>query len=402
MSYLLLAIAVVVVFLIIQLIRVFELTGKLRNSDEYSIKEGPNRNRALGWALFGIGYFVFFIWLAVKYGPMMLPEAASAHGESIDLLFDINWVILITAFVITHIVLFYFVNVYYWRANRKADFITHNNKLELVWTVVPAIALAVIVIYGLRTWNEVTGDMTASDDAIKIELYAKQFDWTARYGGNDNNLGVANFNFINTSNPLGLINKSSIAIRLDELKAELNELEEDLTKAPKDGKKERAIKRKIQHRKDQVAAIYAMKRNIEVNGNGAYADDDKLVKLELHIPVNKPVNIQMRSQDVIHSALMPHFRAQMNCVPGMVTNFNFTPTITTEEMKKKTGNPDFEYILLCNKICGTAHYNMQMNIIVEPEEEYLAWYGEQKTFNDALMAAHPEYFEDNLADNQSK
>jgi heme/copper-type cytochrome/quinol oxidase subunit 2 len=175
-----------------------------------------------------------------------------------------------------------------------------------------------------------------------------------------------------------------------------------LTKAPKDGKKERAIKRKIQHRKDQVAAIYAMKRNIEVNGNGAYADDDKLVKLELHIPVNKPVNIQMRSQDVIHSALMPHFRAQMNCVPGMVTNFNFTPTITTEEMKKKTGNPDFEYILLCNKICGTAHYNMQMNIIVEPEEEYLAWYGEQKTFNDALMAAHPEYFEDNLADNQSK
>ena len=106
-----------------------------------------------------------------------------------------------------------------------------------MWTVVPAIALAVIVIYGLRTWNEVTGDMTASDDAIKIELYAKQFDWTARYGGNDNNLGVANFNFINTSNPLGLINKSSIAIRLDELKAELNELEEDLTKAPKDGKR---------------------------------------------------------------------------------------------------------------------------------------------------------------------
>jgi cytochrome c oxidase subunit 2 len=120
----------------------------------------------------------------------------------------------------------------------------------------------------------------------------------------------------------------------------------------------------------------------------------------------------MRSQDVLHSAYMPHFRAQMNCVPGMVTQFGFTPTVTTVDMRQ---NPDiidkvknintirtekskaltakgeaaldpytFDYLLLCNKICGTSHYNMQMKIIVETQEEYDAWMAEQKKFANSL------------------
>ena len=140
------------------------------------------------------------------------------------------------------------------------------------------------------------------------------------------------------------------------------------------------------------------------------AADDIIVK-ELHLPVGRKVNFKMRSQDVLHSAYMPHFRAQMNCVPGMITQFSFTPTITTAEMRQ---NPDvvdkvkringiraekaaqgldnsdpweFDYILLCNKICGKSHYNMQMKIIVETEEEYNAWIASQQTFGKSMASA---------------
>ncbi len=113
----------------------------------------------------------------------------------------------------------------------------------------------------------------------------------------------------------------------------------------------------------------------DVNGN-----DDKIVKAEFHLPVNKPVQFYFRAQDVIHSAYMPYFRAQMNCVPGMVTRFNFKPTKTTKEMREITGDEDFNYYLLCNKICGAAHYNMKMEIIVESEADYNAWLDEQNQF----------------------
>ena len=118
----------------------------------------------------------------------------------------------------------------------------------------------------------------------------------------------------------------------------------------------------------------------------------------------------MRSQDVLHSAYMPHFRAQMNCVPGMTTEFSFTPITTTADIRK---NPDvvdkvrrtnkiraeraangednsdpweYDYILLCNKICGKSHYNMQMKIIVETQEEYDAWMKTQQTFSQTMAS----------------
>ncbi|MEC8832949.1 MAG: cytochrome c oxidase subunit II, partial [Bacteroidota bacterium] len=187
-------------------------------------------------------------------------------------------------------------------------------------------------------------------DPLVVELYAQQFNWTARYAGDDNVLGDANVRLIdiNNANVLGL----------DE--------------------------------------------------SDPNAEDDIIVK-ELHLPVGRKVNFKMRSQDVLHSAYMPHFRAQMNCVPGMITQFSFTPTVTTEEMRlnpdivdkvKRTnalraewaaeGKPntdpwEFDYVLLCNKICGKSHYNMQMKIIVETEEEYNKWLAEQKTFKETVM-----------------
>jgi cytochrome c oxidase subunit 2 len=184
-----------------------------------------------------------------------------------------------------------------------------------------------------------------------VELYAQQFNWTARYGGGDNVLGGANVRMID-------INRANI-LGLDE--------------------------------------------------SDPYTNDDVIVK-ELHLPVGRKVNFKFRSQDVLHSAYMPHFRAQMNCVPGMITEFSFTPSITTENMRldpdvvdhvKRTNairaekaakgedNSDpweFDYILLCNKICGKSHYNMQMKIIVETEEEYNAWMESQQTFSQFMTS----------------
>ena len=122
----------------------------------------------------------------------------------------------------------------------------------------------------------------------------------------------------------------------------------------------------------------------------------------------------MRSQDVLHSAYMPHFRAQMNCVPGMVTQFSFTPTMTTSEMRntedmiEKVANINsirskkstqllaegktaldpytFDFLLLCNKICGASHYNMQMKIVVDSPEDYKKWLKEKVTVVQSVKA----------------
>ena len=104
------------------------------------------------------------------------------------------------------------------------------------------------------------------------------------------------------------------------------------------------------------------------------------MKGEFHLPVGREVEFVFRSRDVIHSAYMPHFRAQMNTVPGVPTRFKMTPTITTDSMRTVLDDPDFNYVLLCNKVCGAAHFNMQMKVVVESEEEYNAWLESQEEF----------------------
>ena len=254
---------------------------------------------------------------------------------------------------ITQFLLHYFAFKYKGEKGRKALFYADNDKLEFIWTVIPVIVLAGLIMYGLFTWTDIM-TINEDEDPIVVELYAQQFNWKARYAGEDNVLGKANVRLINLDN--------ANILGLDE--------------------------------------------------SDPNAQDD-IITTELHLPVGVPVLFKMRSQDVLHSAYMPHFRAQMNCVPGMITQFAFTPTVTTEEMRL---NPDiyekvrninkirvnkskelqakgeepldsyeFDYLLLCNKICGKSHYNMQMKIIVESEEDYKAWLQEQKLFKDSLV-----------------
>ena len=370
-------------FAIWQLVRVFEGTSKLKDDSSFVPTDAENSYQGKMMFVFMLGYFAFFAWLYVEYVPLLLPESASEHGVLLDQLLGFNFLIITIVFVVTHVFLFYFAYKYTFSKDRKAYFYTHSNKLELLWTTVPAVFLAVIIVYGLSAWIDITDE--APENSLTIELYPKQFDWTARYSGMDSTLGASNYNMISTFNPLGVITNGSVAQMQEELKADIVYYQEELEKATKGGIKDEELTESIAKRKRQlerVASFEGLSAASLVSG-----DDDILVKSEFYVPRGKSVEFIFRSRDVIHSAYMPHFRSQMNCVPGMTTTMNFIPTITTEEMRAKTNNPEFEYMLLCNKICGAAHYNMKMVIKVVEQEEYNKWISEQKTFNQSIQPA---------------
>ncbi|WP_299124632.1 cytochrome c oxidase subunit II [uncultured Tenacibaculum sp.] len=287
---------------------------------------------ALGFLAF---LYAMMIYCLIAMNVIMLPESASIEGEHDDNLFNITfWLIGIVQFGMQFLI-FFFTYKYRGNKDKKALFYADSHKLELLWTSIPAVTIVLLIGYGLWAWNNIMY-VGADENPIEIEVYSRQFDWQARYAGADNELGLGNVNFIKGINSMG------------------------------------------------------------VDMSDPKSQDDKKVT-ELVLPKGKKILFKFRSQDVLHSAYMPHFRAQMNCVPGMITQFAFTPKYTTEEMRQnseviakteginkirraKGEEPyEFNYLLLCNKICGASHYNMQMKITVVEEAEYKKWLSEQKT-----------------------
>lgn len=395
MTLLIVLVVVLGVMAVAQLARVYELTAKLRGKREEDITDSDNRmNARLMW-LFCVAYFGFFIWLLVRYNDRMLPVSASEHGVWTDQLLDVNWYILFIVFFITNILLFYFAGRYVYDRNRRALWQPHNNKLELLWTIVPAVVLIGIIIYGLTIWNRITSP--ASPDAMVVEVYAKQFDWTARYPGADGIMGATDYRLINDQNPLGIVTPASIATRLDELAAEREAILKDIAQneqvmPPAKLAESRKRVERIERTSARIIRLRTeMEQDIAMNKETspyAHGEDDIVVK-EFHLPIRKEVKMLIRSRDVIHSAYIPHLRAQMNAVPGMTTTFNMVPTITTDSMRTVMNDPAFEFILLCNKICGASHYNMQMALVVEPENAYNDWLAQQKPFQAAPEPAAP-------------
>ena len=322
MTNILIALVVLLVIVsLVQLTRVSELLAELKNEDVNEITDSDNKTQGFLYLAVGMGFIVFVIWQMFEWNHLLLPAAASIHGAKIDVLMQFTMTMILVVFFILTPMLFYF--AYRYRGNKKntAYFFAHNNKLELIWTVIPTIVLTGVIIFGLKTWDE-TMNVDTSEAKI-IEVYSEQFKWTARSSGEDNKLGNSNFKLVTAENAIGV----------------------DM--------------------QDQNSL------------------DDKLLR-EVHLVVGDPVLLKFRSRDVIHSAFLPHFRVQMNCVPGLITQFAFTPTKTTKQMKQEEGE-DFEYVLLCNKICGSAHYNMQMSFIVETQEEYDAWIASKKTLSEKLL-----------------
>jgi cytochrome c oxidase subunit 2 len=236
-----------------------------------------------------------------------------------------------------------------------------------------------VIIYGLSVWNKITA--APAPGTMEVEIYSKQFDWTFRYPGKDGKLGATDFRLINADNPLGIVTRNTITNRLAELHEEVDKAtaERDALAEvlPEDIKKKKS--EEIAHLNRLIERIMGlrtlMEQDVATNGDNStylHGADDKVTK-EFHLPVNTDVELIIRSQDVIHSAYLPHMRAQMNAVPGMATRMHLVPTITTDSMRTITGNPDFEYILLCNKVCGVSHYNMQSPLTVETAGAFKVW-----------------------------
>ncbi|NOQ70991.1 MAG: hypothetical protein GQ574_03255 [Crocinitomix sp.] len=400
MKFVVLVVIVLAVIAIAQIMRVYELSSKIRGNKEEDIDLRVNNINASLMLIFLIILFGSFFWMLAIYGNGTLPEPASVLGEKIHWLFNINWIIVIAIFLLCNGLLFIFAWKYSYHPDRKAHWFPHDNKLEMIWTVVPAAVLAVIIILGLMTWNEVTGK--PSDDAIVVELYAKQFDWTARYSGDDNKLGYADYKLVGTAedkntgttynNPFGLITDNSVHWRILGLNNEITEIEKNLRMESNDSvaysqaklNKMNAKVEKLERIRERVLDMFGM-FNDSID---AFAKDDFVTK-ELFMVKDQEYFFVLRSQDVLHSAYFPHFRAQMNCVPGQRTSLKITPKYTTAEFREKIGNPEFNYILMCNKICGVSHSNMKMAVIVGTQDEFEAWkVGPLSTpaINDSIIA----------------
>ena len=339
-----------------QIVKIFEVSNLGKKKDTSQIANYKD-NDLHGKLMFAFLVFIYLvtIYSFVSYTKVLLPESASEHGYTYDRLLVISFIVIFIVQTITQALLHYYTYKFRGIKGRKAQFITHNNKLELVWTVIPAIVLFVLILYGMSTWSDIM-NFDEDEDALVVELYAAQWNWKARYSGDDNVLGDANVRFLNDFDGRNIVGIDSS------------------------------------------------------DPNGL---DDIVVTNEFHLPVDRKVIFKIRSQDVLHSAYMPHFRAQMNCVPGMITEFSFTPTKTTADMRM---NPDvvdkvnrinkirydnsqeliakgeeplepyqFDYLLLCAKICGSSHYNMQMKIVVESEKDFNKWLNQQNTFSEIIQ-----------------
>jgi cytochrome c oxidase subunit 2 len=299
----------------------FLITFQIAKASEYvAVLRGLERARKQSNRINGFMLLAFLIlgligvyYCNVKLSGKILGEPASDHGVLIDRMLYITLAITFIVFLITQVALFWFSYKYQESDNRKPYYYPHNNKLEVIWTVIPAIVLTVLVGFGIFYWFKITGN--APKNAMVVEVVGKQFGWEFRYPGKDGILGKKYFKNISdaTNNPLG-------------------QLWDD-----------------------------------EANY------DDIYTTTEMHLVVNKPVKLVIGAKDVIHDVGLAHFRMKMDAVPGTPTTMWFTPTITTKQMKEKTGNPDFVYEISCDQMCGKGHYSMRGTIVVETQEEFDAW-----------------------------
>ncbi len=327
------AVIMLVFVVIFQIAKASEYVAILKG-EESSAKQANKINGFLMMVFLVLGLIGVYYCHQILKG-RLLGESSSVEGEKVDSMLYITIAVTGVVFLITHILLFWFSYKYQEKENRKAYFFPHNNRLEVLWTVVPAIVLSVLVVIGLRNWFIFTGE--APKESLVVEVTGKQFGWIFRYPGKDNTFGKKYFRNIDPAiNTLGL--------------------------------------------------IWADNKEMNQTADPA-AFDDLVMEQTMYIIKGRPVKLIIGSRDVIHDVGLPHFRMKMDAVPGIPTTLWFTPKFTTKEMQEKTGNASFQYEIACDQICGTGHYSMKGIIIVLTEQEYDAWAVTQKP---SYFSAFPE------------
>lgn len=312
-----------VVAVIGKVISIYELTTKMNG--KYNKLAGNNFQATL-LLVFLVVFLYGVYWSYANHGAMAWRDAATEHGAEIDTMFIITTIITTLVLVLTHILLFVFSFKYRMREDKRAYYYPHNNTIEKIWTIVPAIVLTILVIFGFLTWRSITNvpeDLQKS--AIQVEVLGEQFQWNVRYAGADGVIGKRNYKLTTPTNPYGIDFKDKTSW-------------------------------------------------------------DDIQGSDIVLPVGKSVRFHIVSKDIIHSFYIPDFRVQINAVPGMTNYFQFTPTVTTEEMREKMNDPKYDFVMLCAKICGSGHYNMQKKVVVVSEEEYKEWLTTQnKYFSEDLQ-----------------
>ena len=339
MTILLVIISIILIaVIIVQIGKVTELAAKIRGEEEmqYEVNRSQGGYMILFLVVFLIGCIVSAVYFKnymLGYGPHL---PASEHGSILDKMFNVTLFFTGIVFVITHILLFYFGWKYSAKKGRKALFIPHDNKLEIIWTAIPAVVMTFLVVGGLDAWNEVMADVSDDDKYLEIEATGFQFGWNLRYPGADGLIGEKNYKLISSENPLG------------------------------------------QNWKDE--------KNL-----------DDFLATELVLPVGQKVRVRITAQDVLHNFYLPHFRVKMDAIPGMPTYFVFTPSKTTEEYRQELKKyaeynvPDpadplkmlwetFEYELACAELCGRGHYSMKRPVKIVSQEEYDTWLASQSSY----------------------
>ena len=331
-------------FIVAILVLGFLITFQIAKASEYvAVLRGEERSRKQSNKINAFMLLMFLIvgligvyYCNEKLKGKILGAPASDHGVLVDRMLYITLALTFVVFIITQVALFWFSFKYQESDNRKPFFYPHNNKLELIWTVIPAITLTVLVGFGIFYWFKITGK--APKGAMEVEVIGSQFKWEYRYPGKDGVFGKKYFKKTDEAkgNPLG-----------------------------------------------------------QIWEDPANHDDIYIAGEDLHLVVNKPVKMIIGAKDVIHDVGLAHFRMKMDAVPGIPTTMWFTPTKTTKQMKEETGNDKFVYEISCDQMCGKGHTGMRGTIVVETQEEFDAWMaGKKPQYATVMEAAKPAVVKD--------
>lgn len=400
---------VLIIFSILLVLVVANVLDISKNISKITGRETVNMNTINKWLMliFMIVGLAATVWEYKVHGKhILLNNSASEHGASYDSMFTITLALTTIVFFVTQFLLFWFSFKYSERKGAKALYYAHNNKLEVFWTIIPSIVLTILVLRGHQTWKSVVyAEENHTGKIQKIEVFAYQFGWKARYSGNDGELGNTDYKFISGKNELGLAYLPEVDNLLIDLKAQYDNDSSNIVNiklilktkkreyqsadSMKDYKSMESIQKQIddinsgfykeeleasmKRKRKQIERILAIKNNQKQYAMyfNTKADDDVITQ-EIHLAKDSLVTLNFRSKDIIHSAWIPHFRAQMNVVPGMPTKFTFRPNKTSAEAKKEFGE-EFEYYLYCNKICGASHFNMKIKVVVESQADVNTW-----------------------------
>lgn len=335
-----LCIALLTVF-VVQIGRARELASIVRNDpaeqDEINkFHTGLGMVFMVSFLITCVVSFIYYIPTSLGWGPN---TAASLHGPEVDYMFNLTLFFCAIVFFLTHIALFWFAWKYKGKQGKLGLYWAHNDTLEMVWMIVPAVVMTFLVVGGLQAWNEIMTDIPEDhvsvvlpqneNEFIEIEATGAQFLWFLRYPGRDGKLGTKYFTQINADNPVG--------------------------------------------------QIWTDEKNL-----------DDFMTTEIVLPVNKPVRVRITARDVLHNFYIRDMRVKTDAVPGMPTYFIFTPTVTTDSMRRRLSKqPEwqvpsrldetkerwevFNYELACAELCGRGHYSMKNLVKIVSEEEYLAW-----------------------------